>query len=204
MEMLVVLAIISILSLVVITGQSSFNRTLILANTAYDIGLSLRDAQTYGIASRGTSGGIFNAGYGVEFSSGSPTSFILFADTYPPVGANARPDAHPGNGIYELTQPNNDALVQTYTLNNNIKISDFCGTLNGVSQCLSAGTASRLDIVFARPNTSASITTLNGITATAALATACITVAAPSGETRVVVVTSIGEIEFRPVNSTCP
>ena len=57
--MMVVLAIIVTITGVTLTSQTSFNKTLVLANTAYDIALTLRSSQTYGLGSRAF-GGITN------------------------------------------------------------------------------------------------------------------------------------------------
>lgn len=206
--MLVVLAIIAVLAGVILSGQSTFNRSVILANTAYDVALSLRSAQTYGIASRGV-GNEFRTGYGIEFSAGTPGSFALFADVSPSVtakyGAGATPDKAPGDGIYSSGA---DTLVQTYTLNNGMTISDFCATGGGAVYCASGGSASaaRIDIVFTRPNTGAMVAAIDsaGNTLGTNLAYACIAVTAPAGETRIVRISSIGQVEFRPPDSTCP
>src|SRR5438105_4839422 len=84
LEMLVVIFIILILSSTVLVSQSAFNKTIILANTAYDIGLSIRSAAAYGIGSRATTAGFSNAGYGIYFAANTPTQYLLFADTLPP------------------------------------------------------------------------------------------------------------------------
>ena len=41
-ELLIVLAIIATVTTIALSSQSNFNKTLILANTAYDIALTLR------------------------------------------------------------------------------------------------------------------------------------------------------------------
>src|SRR3989344_4714141 len=85
-ELLVVTAIIGVLSLVVVVNQGSFNRTFMLANTSYDIALTLRNAQTFGMGSRSRDGSE-NAGYGIHFDKNTPKSFILFADIFPGSGS---------------------------------------------------------------------------------------------------------------------
>ena len=57
---MVVLAIVTSITAIVFTSQNSFNKTLILANTAYDIALTFRSAATYGLGGRtiGNSDGI--------------------------------------------------------------------------------------------------------------------------------------------------
>ena len=66
---------------VVLTSQSAFNKTLILANTAYDVALSLRSAATYGLGGHAIN--MMPTGYGMHFELSTPGSFTLFADTYP-------------------------------------------------------------------------------------------------------------------------
>jgi prepilin-type N-terminal cleavage/methylation domain-containing protein len=192
-ELLVVLAIIGVMTVVVFTSQSSFNKTLILTNSAYDVALTLRNAETYGMGSRITAGGITDAGYGIHFTRGN--SFILFADTSP-VGnpgvtlncplhsAIGKPDCNPGNGKYG---GGSDTLVQTYALNNGITIKDFC-YFSSSKYCYSTGVPSSLDVVFARPNPTPS---LNGvITATAA----CVTLTSPQGGDYYVKIALSGDI----------
>jgi len=214
--MLVVLAIMVVIMAIVLTGQNTFNQSLVLANTAYDVGLSIRSAEVYGIASRSL-GSALSTGYGVDFSSIPSPSFIFFADISPAlpvpngtchyVANNADPSgptgpaAKPGDCIYESGE-----AVQTYTLGNNMKVSNFCAyTSSGTSYCATGGSASadELDIVFTRPNTSATITALKGgvVTNTLPLSTACITIASPYNTTRVVRVTSVGEIDLP---ASCP
>jgi hypothetical protein len=172
--MMVVIAIIIIITAVVITSQSSFNKTLVLANTAYDVALTIRLAETYGIGSH-VLGGTVNTGYGIHFGTGTPNNtFTLFADTDPAVTGSGStchpapggvgsvlstgPSALAGDCVYK---PGSDITSQVYTLGNNITISNFCGELSnntwkcsttcGVASSCTVGLSS-LDIVFSRPN----------------------------------------------------
>lgn len=198
-ELLVSLSIITIISGIVLTGQSTYNKTLVLANTAYDIALTLRSAETFGISSR-AAGVIANTGYGVHFQKSSPANFTLFADSYPGVGqaglchaapANdpVGPDARPGNCVYDAMQ---GERVVNYTMGNGITVSDFCAKSSGVWSCAVAqgGTLTSLDIVFSRPNPDPIITT-NASTATAA----CLAVSSRQGITpRYVSIAASGQI----------
>lgn len=166
-ELMVVLAIIVVITSVVFTSQNSFNKTLVLSNTAYDIALTLRSTQTYGLSSR-AAGTSANVGYGIHLSNVVHNSFIVFADTAPEgssgtlfclASSAGSPDCKPGDGIYTSGGSDPDALsaVQTYNLNNGIKVSDFCAYLaNGSGTCAS-GSLTALDIVFSRPNPNAII-----------------------------------------------
>lgn len=193
-ELLVVFAIISIITGVVFTNQGSFNKTLLLSNTAYDIALTLRSAQTFGLGSRAV-GSVANAGYGVHFQTSPSNSFTLFADTFPAVSCTA-PDCRPGDYVYTS---GSDALMQTYTLGNGITVSDFCARLGATVACAYAngGGLTSLDIVFSRPNPDAFVTA-NGSPYT----DACLAVTSPQGGFRYISVGSAGGITANA--SSCP
>lgn len=186
-ELIVVLGIIGVITAIVLSSQNSFNKTFILANTAYDIALTLRSAEGFGTGGRAF-GSSANAGYGVHFQRGAPGSFIFFADTAPGVSQScATPDCKPGDYVYD----NADTIVQTYTLGNGITISDFCAFL-GRWWCASASELSSLDITFARPNPDAFIRA-NDSTYTSYTA-ACLKVTSKSGVSRFISVAASGQI----------
>jgi len=154
-ELIVVMGIIAVLSTVVVVSQTNFNKTMLLSNAAYDVALAIRSAETYGLGSRTTGTIKQNSGYGVHFEPGTK-SFIIFADNdspadgchkVPATGPSA-PNATPGNCVYVAAS---DVLVQTLTLGNNTTIADACVLSNSGWTC--APTLTKLDMVFARPNT---------------------------------------------------
>lgn len=183
---MVVLAIIATLLTVVITSQSQFNKTMTLSSTAYDIALTIRSAQTFGLGSRGAiaSG---KAGYGVHFSRDEQNTFLLFQDTDPPVG-DTRPDTVPGDYIYTSLS---DAVEQTYTIGNGIKITDFCALTGGVWECSSDNLES-LDIVFKRPNPDVYVSTNGSFAPSVTLV--CLKLSSPYGGSRFVTIGSAGQI----------
>ena len=188
-ELMVVMAIMVTITAVVLSSQGSFNKTLILANTAYDIGLTIRSAESFGLGSRvsgsAVTGCAANAGYGIHFQRGN--SLLLFADTSP-ITPCATPDQKPGD--YKYTG-GSDTIAQTYVLGNGITVDDFCVYSSGIESCAIAhgGGLSSLDIVFARPNPDAVISA-DGSSYTSA----CITVTSPQGGYRYISVTVSGEI----------
>ena len=189
---MVVLAIIVVLSGVVLSSQSTFNKTLVLANTAYDIALTMRSAQTYGLGSR-ASGVVANAGYGLHFDKNITNSFKLFADT----GGGAScvgmtPDCKPGNNIYGA----GDELKQTYELNNGLFIGDFCAQSSGSWSCAVSeeGGLTSLDVVFARPNPDAFMSKDGSYSPLFPVTAACITISSPQGGSRFVSVGAAGQI----------
>jgi len=173
MELLVVIAIFSVISLIVLVNHSRFNSSVLLGSLAYNIALSIREAQVYGLSVQQYESS-FQVGYGIHFSS--PSSYLFFADT----NANWRYD----NGT--------DAEIKIYNLNSQHSIAQFCGVrANGNSDCSDGGVPiSHLDIVFFRPDPDAVMSSdlLNGYSR------AELTVRSNAGEERVITVASTGQI----------
>ncbi|HUX80766.1 MAG TPA: type II secretion system protein [Candidatus Paceibacterota bacterium] len=192
-ELLVVVAIMIVLMSIVFTSQSSFNKTLILSNTAYDIALSLRSSEGFGLGSRVFSG-MSNTGYGIHFQTGN--TFTFFADTNPsspsalnchglPLGGASAPDAKSGDCIYSAGL---DQKVNDYSIGNGITISNFCAKSGTTWSC---GLTS-LDITFSRPNPIPFIRA-NGF-ANIPYSMACLTISSAQGGSRFITVSSSGEI----------
>lgn len=166
-EMLVVLMIISIVTTIALVGQSTFDRSMLITNTAYRVAISIREMQTYGLSSRvariGTNDYRTNVGYGAHFASGSTGSYALFADTSRTSGIESYcqalvgtdstlPEYKLGNCVYGAGADN---LVETYSFTRGFKIKDLCGRLasNNSRVCSSTNNITELDLVFMRPNT---------------------------------------------------
>jgi len=191
-ELLVVLAIISVLVIVVITSQSTFNKTIILSNTAYDIALTIRTAENYGIGNRPGIDAATNRGYGVHFEGIPTNTFKTFADISPPAnsgschpippGRETSPDVIPGDCVYKAgdggSGDDGSGETKVFTLGNGMKITRLrqkTGTAWSV--------VSTLDVTFARPNTKIFIAHSSGSTATYATSAtgAEIQVSSPDG-----------------------
>jgi len=154
-ELLVVLAIIGVVTVMAMTNQSSFNKTVILNNTAYDVALTIRSAEGYGVGSRSI-GTNLNVAYGVHFDIATPGRFILFADTSGGAScAGHPPDCKPGDGVYTA---GSDTIVQTYDIGNGVTIDKLC-VMNSLTRCTSGTgtTISAFDITFTRPSLDATI-----------------------------------------------
>lgn len=199
-EMLVVLAIIVVITAVVITGQTSYNRSLVLTDTAYTVAYSVRQAQSLGLASRGVSS-LSNAGYGVRFTGPSGNGYLVFGDTggtntlsasVCPVGTAGTPDAKPGNCKYDA---GTDSIVQTYSLSRGYTIQGLCGKVSAGGTCTPV---TSLDVVFMRPETRAIIIGPSN----QSFVCAQLNVVAPTGgDIRTVRVSQLGEIS---VGQSCP
>jgi len=125
-ELIVVIGIVTAVSSIVLFNQSAFQNSILLGNLAYDVALSIREAQTYGISTRGTSSSLFTSAYGVHFSSDpnininnvpSVASYLLFADTVPVPPSD--------DGIYTSGA---DQLVRILRLDGGYRIEKLCMT----------------------------------------------------------------------------
>jgi len=179
-ELMVSMAIITIITSVVLVNHNRFNGTIFLGNLAYDVALSVREAQIYGLSVR-EFGGSFNIGYGVHFDVATPKSFFIFAD----IDRNQRYTA------------STDSVVETLTVTRGNSISKFCATTFGISpveKCTdSSAPLGTLDIAFNRPNPEAVITDNLGIGYTSAK----IIVSSDEGDTRSVVIEGTGQISVQ-------
>lgn len=218
-ELLVTVAIITIVMSVILASQSSFNRSILLTDTAYTVALSVRQAQSLGI-----SGKIFaannNTGYGIHIdTSASPiTSYIQFADILPVIGGAvntlvcpghtivdpSNPESRPGNCLYDSA----GEIVNKYTFSQGYTIGSFCGYIGASTSYCSNGGAiqlSKLDITFERPNVQTVMvgTSVGGVLE-GDFDTACIQVKAPAASgigSRYIEISKFGQIL---VTQSCP
>lgn len=206
-ELLVVLAIIIVIMGVVLSSQNSFNKTLILANTAYDVALSLRDAETFGLGSRVTMSGASNVGYGLHFQKSTPGIFTLFSDTNSargsadnchPVADSSSPNARPGNCVYDAAL---SEKVLDYTLGNGITVTNMCAFSSGAWSC-SSGSVTSLDIVFSRPDSNPFMSMNGTYSSSFPVTAACLTVSSPQGGSRFIKVEISGSITANAIS--CP
>ncbi len=196
-ELMAVLAIIVIISSVTVIGKS-YQQNLTLTNLAYDIALSLREAQLYGINTRqaeiSSSGvGSFDAGYGVEFKRDS-SSFLLYADKN-----NSR--------SYES---GTDVLLSVYNIKNGNMITEICTVPNeNTNACISVPLAPPdskpyLDVTFTRPEPDACVNVSKKNVRNPKKASVCtsesgysearITISSPSNRTKCIRVYSTGQV----------
>ena len=198
---MVVLVIIVIITSVVLTSQGSFNKSLVLANTAYDIALTIRSTETFGLSTR-AAGTTVNTGYGLHFEVGVLNSFKLFADTNPPASCTT-PNCNSGNYAYE--DPNkvnpHDTNVQTYLLGNSISILKFCALSSGSWLCSPSITS--LDIVFQRPNPNAYMSKNGAYNVLSPVTQACIVLSSPQGGVRYISVQNTGQIIANATSALC-
>ncbi len=206
-ELMVVMAIMTVILAVVIVNQNSFNRSFILKDTAYTVATTIRQAQSYGLSSRAFNG-YRNNGYGIYINGTVPLkTYQLFADVVPGPGSVINTAAIcAGHSITDPTNPearagdcleNNQFFekVTLYTFSQGYTISKYCGYVGAIATCTGGGTPLlELNIVFQRPNLQ---TTIIGRVGASYYAYdhACIQIKAPTtGTLKYVKVTQFGQI----------
>lgn len=127
-EMLITIGIIVLMSTVVLFNYGSFNSDLAVTNLAYDIALTIRQAEYYGIGAK-SQGGSFSLAYGVHFNTttGANTTYTIYTTDA------SGPSAYAGTGI------------QSFTLNN----GNYIAGVKSIDSCSS--NISSADVVFVRP-----------------------------------------------------
>lgn len=137
-ELLVSVAVITFITAVALVQHSQFNSTIALTNLAYEVALSVREAQTLGVSSRVVDGGSSN--FGVHINMVNPTQYTLYADTN-------------SNDAYD-----SDELVLGFNITQGNSIGRFCVTNSLGTECSDdINGPSQLDILFARPNPDARV-----------------------------------------------
>lgn len=170
-ELLVTIFVVVIVSSLVLANFGAFSSRASLGNLAFEVALSIREAQVYGISVREFTPDVFPS-YGVVFNTSSDDEFILYAD----LNDNG---AHNG--------PGED--LEVFTFRGGTVIDSICGSSTSGGDC---NNINSLNIIFTRPNPEANI---RGIPACVlACAYVKITLKSPRGETRDVWVWSSGQI----------
>ena len=191
-ELLVTIVIFVILTGVVLFNQSGFDNTVLLNNLTYDIALTIRQAQTFGVNTRESASSTSISGYvfppyGIflnidNANGGNNKNIILFSDTTPDSKFNNDPS---------LSCPANDAeCVQKYSIKRGSYIKQICVPSGTGEEC---DNVKKITIMFKRPKPDALIYGGNDKITPLGQARIIISSADGSAESSVVV-TNIGQI----------
>ncbi len=140
-ELMVVVGIMSVISTLLLFNSSNLNSSVLLSNTAYEIGLIIRDAQVAGlgakvIATNGDQTVATTSNQGVFFDKLNPQQIVFFADLNK-------------NNTYD--QISNEKS-QVYIIENKAgKVLNIC-KLELNNNCTNPNTSENLSIIFKRPN----------------------------------------------------
>ena len=175
-ELLVSVGIFTLITTAAVFNNAQFNGNVVLSNLAYEVALSVRQAQFYGITVKQSSTNTFDAGYGINFNMSTPTSYLLFEDRPTP------------NKTYDSGE-----ALETYVLRKGNFISKIC-----LSQSAACSSSPSVDISFVRPNPDAFIRYAGN-----SYSKAEICVSSPSGNKRKVVIESTGQISVATADAAC-
>lgn len=141
-EMITVLGIFAVMTSIVVFNYNKFRSDTILTNMAYEVALSIREAQIYGVSVRG--GGTsasFGEAYGIYLPF-NKSQYVLFIDDNDDEQYEGS-----GDGCETLAS---DTCVTPYSLQRNVKISNIKNIINCSSSTPTEGEG--VSIVFKRPN----------------------------------------------------
>ena len=187
-ELLVTLSIFAITTGIVMTSQGKFDNSILLTNTAYDIAITLRQAQTFGVNVKEGASATFNP-YGVVFQTDFDNKrFDLFEDLTG--GTRYKYD-----GAFICTTSDAEC-VNSYKIKRGHYIKYVCAGAND-TECESNKTQTQtLNISFVRPNPEAIILANSDTYSVGNLKSfAKIVISSSDGSaTRSIVVTKVGQI----------
>ncbi len=216
-ELLIAITLFGIIASSILLAYNRVSEQLFVTSLAYELALSFREAQSYGVSIRefrGGGTGTFDVGgYGLHFDSESLTTYALFADQGGEIG-----DAT-FNGSYGTTYNTTGCLsttecVSVLRLEKGNSLYKFCGVLplgdfgrdapdaNKNEECnvkslpATNPTITSLDVTFLRPNPDAVIKTSQTAFGRQYKA-ARVYVVSPSGDRRVIEVTNTGQISIK-------
>ncbi len=168
-EMMVVIFLVVIISTISILQISSQRKSVYIQNTADNIALSIRNAQTLALSVR-SAGGIvpnYKNGYGIHFELGggngsfqgaNEKTYVLFTDyeANPGPGGWDRAYLQNFNMMAACGSPNQtiDECVSRTQIDTGDKITglSLCSTAGGAPSCTPLSPGQGLDITFLRPN----------------------------------------------------
>lgn len=188
-ELLISVAIIGILTAIVVVKYKSFDSTVLLKSTAYEVALALRESQVKTMsATRGTTGFDFPRGVTFTTAASGKQSYIAFQ-----FRSILTTDGTPR---YDISEPNPDLAVSlaTSTMGRTVQVSDLCITPSSGSEVCGLN---RLDISYKRPEFKAIIYGVKGATIyDTNIASASIKINSANNITNVFVVTAsqLGQI----------
>jgi Tfp pilus assembly protein FimT len=196
-ELVVSVAIFAFMTAFLVAKYGNFNQSVLLTNLAYDVALTIRNAQTYGLNVKSKPSGVvgytdgttydeiaagYQYGYGIHFEAGNATAaskkMIFFADNTP----NAIPSYDNAAKV----------ILSTYTLRNGSYISAICAQARENppgEPCLSSSSPNGgFDVVFKRPDPDAMFPLTNGATVVT------LTISTPNGQSKKVIVRKSGQV----------
>lgn len=178
-ELIIVIAIIAIISAITLFNNAKLNSSILLANTAYEISLIIRDAQVSGLGSKVFNNGVMatTSNQGVYVNINEPNKIVFFAD-------KNKDDRYTVSALEEN---------QIYNIENKRagKILKIC-KISG-SNCQEI---SELNILFKRPNPESYFWYTDGGSLTSHNGSVVINVGFEDGDCRSILIYKTGAIQI--------
>lgn len=196
--MLIVVALFTIITAFALMNHARFGENILATNLAYDIALSLREAQSYGISVRESAplSSAFDVGYGIHFASDA--FFVFFADR----NNNSKYDGTSIDGVCVIND--SSECLKVYRLERGNTIASFCGVLaaSGSLECRNFLASDKminfLDVLFKRPKPDAFVrTNLNTQTEERYRSARVMIISPRARESRTVEVFQTGQISIK-------
>lgn len=188
-ELMVTIAIVTVIMGIILIENSKFNDSIILTNTAYEVALVARQAQVFGLSSKAASSGTIYSGYGISASAvnGENTVVHLFADTN-------------SDGIYQSAEE----ITGGVQLGRGIRVTHICFN-DGTQICNSTTDRSTTNVIFKRPNPESDIRDgLGSIPVGVKQVQINVDTAASTNGRRCVLIYKSGQISVKSGNTNCP
>lgn len=126
---------------VLMPRYSSFNNVVILKSQAYELALDVREAQVFGVSTRGTSNS-YREAFGISFDlTQTNNAYKLFQDA---------------SG--DLKYDTDEEIGDVYTIDPRFEISEICTTRGTTRKC----NVQKASVAFKRPDFDARIWALGG------------------------------------------
>lgn len=212
-ELVVSIFIITLIGAGMLLSNSKYGENVLLTNLAYDVAITIREAQSYGLSTKEWKTSVdlenrFKGGYGIRFASidsgsiAGNKAFLLFYDSYDPVNLNNWHCGEDGENPTTLSGCRTSAeFLKEYKIGGRSRIKSFCVKDNSNNQqCFNfvngSGGLTYMDLVFRRPSYYVCIYTNTNSNCTT-LKEAEVTLMTSEGFTRKIFVNSIGQISVQ-------
>lgn len=182
-EMLVVVGIVAVITTIVLVQNRKFHNSTVLNSLAFDVALSIREAQSFGLSVREVTPGSqdFTISHGVRFDTAFDSCTGDGGEEYY-FGADLD-----GDDLID-----DEEIQKTYTLKEGYEIVRICGNPSAVSSQSCVTDTCQIDITFNRPDPDATMYRPSG----EYWVYTELRLEAPDGSTSTVVVRDTGQISI--------
>ncbi|KKU67539.1 MAG: hypothetical protein UX89_C0014G0009 [Parcubacteria group bacterium GW2011_GWA2_47_16] len=203
-ELVVAMAIFVTISSVLVVSQRRFGGNTLITNLAYDVALTMRQAQVYGISVRRVKAvsdpeGIaqFERSYGIHI--GTAGYYILFADADNDKKYNTASNSATGC----LSSPSSGLpeCVSFFKIEHGNYIKQFCGGADCYYGPLASNAIDRLEVLFHRPEPEPTVKGYkSGALVSGDYGSASVMVSSPQMATKSICISATGQMSIK---ATC-